>query len=78
VLAELVKLRAAGELGKGVRLEMPEIAEAVDPVCGMTVDVRSARHKVDHDASTYYFCCPGCLKAFSADPPAFLRSGAKS
>jgi len=78
VLAELVKLRAAGELGKGVRAETPEVVEAVDPVCGMTVDVRSARHKVDHDGSTYYFCCPGCLKAFSADPAAFLGSGAKS
>ena len=78
VLAELVKLRAAGELGTGVRPEIAEVAEAVDPVCGMTVEVNSARHKVDHDGTTYYFCCPGCLKAFSADPAAFLGSGAKS
>jgi xanthine dehydrogenase accessory factor len=78
VLAELVKLRAAGELARGVRPEMPEVAEAVDPVCGMTVEVGSARHKVDHDGTTYYFCCAGCLKAFEGDPAAFAGSGTKS
>ena len=78
VLAELVKLRAAGELVKGVRPELPEITEAVDPVCGMTVEVGSARHKVDHDGTTYYFCCAGCLKAFEGDPAAFAGSGTQS
>jgi xanthine dehydrogenase accessory factor len=78
VLAELVQLRAAGELVKGVRPKIPEIAEAVDPVCGMTVEVGSARHKVDHDGTTYYFCCAGCLKAFENDPAAFAVSGERS
>jgi xanthine dehydrogenase accessory factor len=78
VLAELVKLRAAGELVKGVRPEMPEVAEAVDPVCGMTVEVGSARHKVDHDGTTYYFCCAGCRKAFEGDLAASAGSGTKS
>jgi xanthine dehydrogenase accessory factor len=78
VLAELVKLRAAGELVKGVRPEMPEVAEAVDPVCGMTVEVGSARHKVDYDGTTYYFCCAGCLKAFEGDLAASVGSGIKS
>jgi xanthine dehydrogenase accessory factor len=78
VLAELVKLRAAGELVKGVQPELPEIAEAVDPVCGMTVEVGSARHKVDHEGTTYYFCCAGCLKAFEGDPAAFAGLGAQS
>jgi xanthine dehydrogenase accessory factor len=78
VLAELVKLRAAGELGKGVRPEIAEIAETVDPVCGMTVEVRSARHKVDHDGTMYYFCCSGCVKAFEEDPAEFIGPKAKS
>jgi xanthine dehydrogenase accessory factor len=78
VLAELVKLRAAGELARGVRPELPEIVEAIDPVCGMTVEVESARHKVDHDGATYYFCAPGCARAFKKDPAEFIGSGAKS
>jgi len=78
VLAELVKLRAAGELVKGVRPKISEVAEAVDPVCGMTVEVGSARHKVDHDGTTYYFCCAGCLNAFEGDLAASAGSGTKS
>jgi xanthine dehydrogenase accessory factor len=80
VLAELVKLRAAGEFVKGGGRAQPpsEIAEAIDPVCGMTVDVGSARHAVDHDGPTYYFCAPGCARAFKKDPADFLGSGATS
>lgn len=72
VLAELVRLRAAGELVRGVQPEPPEVIEAIDPVCGMTVEVESARHKVDHDGATYYFCAPGCARAFKKDPADFI------
>lgn len=78
VLAELVKLRASGELVKGVSQEAPEIAEAVDPVCGMTVEVGTARHTVDHEGTTYYFCAPGCARAFKKDPADFIGSGTES
>ncbi|MGH3698312.1 MAG: XdhC family protein [Pseudonocardiaceae bacterium] len=80
VLAELVQLRAAGELGKGVRPELPEreIVEAIDPVCGMTVEMTSARHKVEHDGTMYYFCCAGCVKAFEGNPAEFTASETKS
>ncbi|MGH3818282.1 MAG: XdhC family protein [Pseudonocardiaceae bacterium] len=80
VLAELVQLRAAGELGKGVRPELPEreIVEAIDPVCGMTVEVTSARYKVEHDGTMYYFCCAGCVKAFEGNPAEFTASETKS
>jgi YHS domain-containing protein len=71
-------LRAAGELIKGVRPELPEVAEAVDPVCNMTVEVGTARHKKDHGGNTYYFCCAGCLKTFAENPAAFIGLGKKS
>ncbi|MDQ4104229.1 MAG: YHS domain-containing protein [Actinomycetota bacterium] len=44
----------------------------------MTVEVGSARHKADHDGTTYYFCCAGCLKTFEGDPAAFAGSGTQS
>jgi xanthine dehydrogenase accessory factor len=78
VLAELVKLRASGELVGGVTPQMPDMVEAVDPVCGMTVEVESARHTVEHDGTTYYFCAPGCARAFKKDPDAFIGSGTES
>ncbi len=74
ILAELVRLRAAGGLSAPVAGETAGVREAIDPVCGMTVDVASARHRLEHDAVTYYFCCPACRKAFERDPDAYQRT----
>ena len=37
---------------------------AIDPICGMEVDIASARWTADRDGQTYYFCAPGCRRAF--------------
>ncbi|HEV8631213.1 MAG TPA: XdhC family protein [Thermoanaerobaculia bacterium] len=39
-------------------------ATAVDPVCGMTVDMARARHRAEWQGETYYFCCAGCRNKF--------------
>ena len=50
--------------------------EARDPVCGMQVDPEKARHTVEHDGTTYLFCCAGCRSAFQSQPESFLsRTG---
>ena len=45
---------------------------ATDPVCGMTVEETTAKHTAQHDGQTYYFCAPGCKKAFEAEPHKYL------
>lgn len=45
---------------------------ATDPVCGMSVDPSAAKHSAEHNGQTYYFCAPGCKKAFEADPAKYL------
>ena len=70
VLARLVQLRGAGRLGRLVAVDEPETA--IDPVCGMTVDVATARFTVEHDGKTFYFCAPGCAAAFQREPAAFV------
>jgi Cu+-exporting ATPase len=45
---------------------------ATDPICGMSVDPATARHTAEHQGKTYYFCAPGCKKAFEADPAKYL------
>jgi YHS domain-containing protein len=50
---------------------------AKDPVCGMDVDEKTAQHKSEHQGTTYYFCAPGCKKAFEADPAKYLSPGYK-
>jgi Cu+-exporting ATPase len=40
--------------------------EAIDPVCGMTVDPARAAAMSERDGETYYFCSKGCKERFDA------------
>ncbi len=53
----------------------PKVTNAIDPVCGMTVDPEHARGKAEYKGNTYYFCCPGCEAKFKADPEKYLGGG---
>ena len=46
---------------------------ATDPVCGMEVDEKKAAATSEHKGRTYYFCAPGCKKAFDANPEKYLK-----
>ena len=48
---------------------------ATDPVCGMTVDPTTAAHTATHEGQIYYFCAPGCKRAFEANPQQYLKRG---
>ena len=58
----------------------PAPATAVDPVCGMSVAVATARHTAEVDGVTYYFCCAGCRAQVprrpSRIPGAFMTDAA--
>lgn len=51
-----------------------EPATAVDPVCGMTVEIATAADRFEHEGVTYWFCASGCRRRFERDPAAFLSS----
>ncbi|HYM27414.1 MAG TPA: XdhC family protein [Steroidobacteraceae bacterium] len=63
VMAELLEVRRRG-VGRALAAPAAPRAEAVDPICGMTVDVATARYTSVRDGETYYFCCAGCKKQF--------------
>jgi xanthine dehydrogenase accessory factor len=76
ILAEIVRLRAAGELDAPATVaEAATPHEEIDPVCGMAVDVADARYRATHDGRTYYFCSAGCLESFERDPARFVEVG---
>jgi Cu+-exporting ATPase len=52
--------------------------QAIDPVCGMTVNPATAAASFVYNGKTYYFCAPGCRQRFEADPEKYLREGAVS
>jgi YHS domain-containing protein len=54
-----------------VTVEASPGAEAVDPVCGMTIDLATATAHASHDGQEYYFCSPACRDHFSAGPASF-------
>ncbi|HPJ30153.1 MAG TPA: heavy metal translocating P-type ATPase [Methanothrix sp.] len=46
---------------------------AIDPVCGMTVDEKTAKFRTEYKGTTYHFCAPGCMKAFEKEPEKYLK-----
>jgi xanthine dehydrogenase accessory factor len=71
VAAEAADMAAAGTAAPG---EEPAAATAVDPVCGMIVDIAGARHTAEHAGRTFHFCCGGCRERFLADPDRHLAA----
>ncbi|MFH0815789.1 MAG: YHS domain-containing protein [Methanobacteriota archaeon] len=41
---------------------------AIDPICKMTVDEKTAKWVSEYEGQKYYFCAPGCKKAFDKEP----------
>ena len=51
--------------------------KAVDPVCHMKVDMeKPGGGSWEHEGVTYYFCGPGCNRAFQKEAESYL-SGEK-
>ncbi len=46
---------------------------AKDLVCGMEVEEKKAAAKAEYKGKTYYFCAPGCKKAFLENPEKYLK-----
>ena len=46
-----------------------------DPVCGMTVNPETSKHRLEHHGETFHFCSAGCRTRFAADPAKYLDKG---
>ncbi len=51
-----------------------DAGQARDPVCGMSVEIATAKHHALHHGKPYYFCSHGCLTKFSANPQRYLAN----
>jgi xanthine dehydrogenase accessory factor len=81
IVAEIVSLRphptsdTASPTGGSARLgEQASGPPSVvtDRVCGMAVVADDEALHLDHEGERYWFCGTGCLRAFAADPGAYL------
>ena len=49
-------------------------SQAIDPVCGMSVDrANPSGGSATHDGTAYYFCCDRCREQFVRDPVRFIE-----
>ncbi|MGZ3587036.1 MAG: YHS domain-containing protein [Candidatus Limnocylindrales bacterium] len=48
------------------------MAIAIDPVCGMEVEMEDAPLTFEYQGTVYYFCARGCLLEFKENPERFL------
>jgi len=60
ILAEIIQHRRSGKPEPATADSM----EATDPICGMVVDVASARYRSHVGDRTVYFCCRACRETF--------------
>lgn len=47
---------------------------AIDPICKMEVDEKTAQYKSEYNGKTYFFCAPGCKKTFDENPDKYSDS----
>ena len=44
-----------------------------DPICGMDVDEKTARHTSSYEGKTYYFCSEMCKRTFDKSPSRYAK-----
>lgn len=76
ILAEIISTRPR-QSGRPVTEESGDVATrspetAIDPVCGMSVVMVDASLHLDQGGVRHWFCGSGCLRAFAADPSAYI------
>jgi xanthine dehydrogenase accessory factor len=65
ILAEIVqRRRARAATSRPAAVTTTQQGTAIDPICGMEVEIATAKWTADRDGQTYYFCAPGCRKSF--------------
>jgi xanthine dehydrogenase accessory factor len=87
ILAEIIQLHRHGQkaaagsnASETVAVVAPqgeppiEPQTAIDPVCGMEVEIATARYKSTYRGKQYYFCAPGCKRSFEKEPETYLQA----
>jgi xanthine dehydrogenase accessory factor len=87
ILAEIIQRRRQSSSvteykSSNTNLQLPMaqnlVLEAIDPVCGMTVEITTAHFTTDHNGKTYYFCAAGCKRSFDKEPGKYAQAETSS
>jgi xanthine dehydrogenase accessory factor len=81
ILAEIVQVRKTGPAqitADKDQADDRQQMEAIDPVCGMSVEPSKTNYVSEYRGEMYYFCCGGCKEAFDAHPENYLAASTAS
>ena len=59
--------------GHATHQHAAEAPTVLDPVCGMTVNPATSKHRHDYKGQTWHFCSNGCRTKFAANPEKYLK-----
>ncbi|MFO7773977.1 MAG: permease [Dehalococcoidia bacterium] len=77
VIAMGLVIGLVGNVVKGqAEAVVPPAEQALDPVCGMSVEVTKAP-QAEYSGETYYFCCSHCQQAFEGSPEQYTGGSRK-
>lgn len=70
ILAEIIHVRRTrpADWAPDGKVVVQEQETAIDPVCGMTVEITPTTPAFVYEETTYYFCCAGCRHRFEQSP----------
>lgn len=74
ILAEIVQLRRHPTRQSHAPPPVVQPLEATDPVCGMLVDIATARYTSHYGSRVYYFCSAGCQRSFEKQPEKYVTA----
>jgi uncharacterized membrane protein YraQ (UPF0718 family) len=66
----------ANKVESKARVIVAPAEQALDPVCGMSVEIGTAA-KAEYKGEIYYFCCSHCQQAFEHSPEEYMGGGSK-
>lgn len=73
VAAEITRIRRSSAEQPDPQQESQTEATTTDPICGMTVEIATAKYSSTVSGQTFYFCCLRCKETF--DQPQVTRIG---
>jgi len=72
----LVTGLVANKIESKAKVIVTPTEQALDPVCGMSLEIGSAA-KTEYKGETYYFCCSHCQQAFEHSPEEYIAGGSR-
>jgi xanthine dehydrogenase accessory factor len=74
IIAEIIQVsRGQGSEPLAAPEEVGE-ALSTDPICGMAVEVATARYRSEVSDRVFYFCCARCKQVFDQEPERYVGS----